>query len=186
MLLKMCILPLTKVFQVTMAILTSSPSVPANFHRGPAFEGLPGSSHTQRGVSSIVPALQLVSGSSSSHHPLNAGVARRDAQGRQEMANGHSAGEPTTSSESPPDNPPPEQLNLIRARTAEHNRVRRSRPQISRTSTDLGPGAAKRAHPAEETGELRHGWEDQYNSSEFLGLLSSVSIRWQCCGINIC
>lgn len=168
-----------------MAILTSSPSMPANFHRGPALEGLSGPSHTQNDVSSIAPALQLVSGSSSSHHPLNAGVARRDAQGRQQMANGHSASEPTTSSESPPENPPPDQLNLIRARTAEHKQVRRSRPQISRTSTDLGPGAGKRANPVEETGELRHGWEDQYNSSEFLGLLSSVSIRSQCSRMNI-
>lgn len=26
----------------------------------------------------------------------------------------------------------------------------------------------------EEHGELRHGWEDEYNSSEFLGQLNSV------------
>ena len=50
--------------------------------------------------------------------------------------------------------------------------------QLTRANTDYGP----RRHPSvvkhdvlEENWELRHGWEDQYNSTEYLGLLSSVS-----------
>lgn len=55
----------------------------------------------------------------------------------------------------------------------------KSKPQLLRANTDHGP---RRQSPllthdvAEENWELRHGWEDQYNSSEYLGLLSSVSI----------
>lgn len=55
-----------------------------------------------------------------------------------------------------------------------------SRPkgQLLRASTDLGPAReslSSKRDVTEENWELRHGWEDQYNSSEYLGLLSSVS-----------
>lgn len=53
----------------------------------------------------------------------------------------------------------------------------RPRPQLQRANTDHGP--QRRSSPgtsqaSEENWELRHGWEDQYNSSEYLGLLTSV------------
>lgn len=54
----------------------------------------------------------------------------------------------------------------------------RPKSQLLRASTDIGPrleSPAPRRDIAEENWELRHGWEDQYNSSEYLGLLSSVS-----------
>lgn len=54
-----------------------------------------------------------------------------------------------------------------------------ARGQLVRANTDHGP---RRQSPAkdpsgqeEENWELRHGWEDQYNSNEYLSLLSSVS-----------
>ena len=54
----------------------------------------------------------------------------------------------------------------------------RTRRQLQRANTDRGPRrqspSTARGNP-EENWELRHGWEDQYNSSEYLGLLSSVS-----------
>lgn len=55
----------------------------------------------------------------------------------------------------------------------------RPKGQLLRASTDLGPARdspASKRDVTEENWELRHGWEDQYNSSEYLGLLSSVSI----------
>ena len=61
----------------------------------------------------------------------------------------------------------------------------RPRSQLLRASTDINP---KRRSPSssrgasEENWEMRHGWEDQYNSSEYLGLLSSVGLlgtRWR-------
>ena len=58
--------------------------------------------------------------------------------------------------------------------------AQRPNRQLLRANTDYGP---RRQSPstgpkvAEENWELRHGWEDQYNSSEYLGLLSSVGIQ---------
>lgn len=158
-----------------MAILTSTVSLPPDFHRGPTYEGFTGPLHTQNGQSSTAPSLQLINSKSSSQHLSNGEAARSVAPGKQRMANGDPAGDFATSTALPPNKISPEQLELIRARTAEYNQVHRSRPLISRTNTDLGPGAGRHAHFVEETRELRHGWEDQYNSSEFLGLLSSVS-----------
>ena len=53
----------------------------------------------------------------------------------------------------------------------------RPRVQLQRANTDHGPqgrSSPGTSQAAEENWELRHGWEDQYNSSEYLGLLSSV------------
>jgi hypothetical protein len=55
----------------------------------------------------------------------------------------------------------------------------RPNAQLVRANTDCAPRrhspVIKRDLP-EENWELRHGWEDQYNSTEYLGLLSSVSL----------
>lgn len=69
----------------------------------------------------------------------------------------------------------PEQT-LSRSRTADNETLaHRPKPQLIRRRTDYERDRQS-AFAAEETGELRHGWEDQYNSSEFLGLLSSVGL----------
>lgn len=50
--------------------------------------------------------------------------------------------------------------------------------QLVRANTDYGPrrhSSVIKQDVPEENWELRHGWEDQYNSTEYLGLLSSVS-----------
>lgn len=49
---------------------------------------------------------------------------------------------------------------------------------LSRAATDLGP---RRPSPQgqprdEENWELRHGWEEEYNSEEYLNKLNAVSI----------
>lgn len=51
--------------------------------------------------------------------------------------------------------------------------------QLVRANTDINlprrsPSDSRGA--SEENWEMRHGWEDQYNSSEYLGLLSSVGM----------
>ena len=159
-----------------MAILTPSPSVPLVFPQGPTYEDFSGLSHRQNGQSSIGPSPQLTNGNSLLRLRTSAEAGRNVAPGKQRLINDHPAGDlATASTVSPPHDISPEHLELIRTRTAEPSLTHRSRPQISRTNTDLGPGAARRSHVVEEAGELRHGWEDQYNSSEFLGLLSSVS-----------
>lgn len=150
-----------------MAIIT-------NFHQGPTYEGFTGPSPSQNGLPATAASMQLTNSDASNQNRSVVGEARSAAPGKQRLSNGHPAGDIATASTN--DNISPEQLELIRARTAEYRPVHRARPQIPRTNTDFGPGAAERAY-TEEAGELRHGWEDQYNSSEFLGLLSSVSDR---------
>ena len=71
----------------------------------------------------------------------------------------------------------PEQQELARARTADNQR---SKPPLTRRRTDYERGrqpATAQIGPSEELGEFRHGWEDQYNSSEFLGQLTSVRLN---------
>ena len=74
----------------------------------------------------------------------------------------------------------PQQQALARARTAENQPwPPRSKGQLTRRRTDFERGrqpTTAQMGPSEELGELRHGWEDQYNSSEFLGQLSSVRL----------
>lgn len=53
----------------------------------------------------------------------------------------------------------------------------RPNAQLVRANSDYGPrrqSSVNKHDASEENWELRHGWEDQYNSTEYLGLLSSV------------
>ena len=74
-----------------------------------------------------------------------------------------------------------EQQELARARTADNQPwTHRSKHQLTRRRTDYERGrqpATAQIGPSEELGEFRHGWEDQYNSSEFLGQLTSVRLK---------
>ena len=66
--------------------------------------------------------------------------------------------------------------------TSEPSRERPRRQALTRSNTDHGP---RRPSPSERSAstsewtrdneELRHGWEDQYQSSEYLNVLNSVS-----------
>ena len=60
----------------------------------------------------------------------------------------------------------------------ENHQIMAHRPKTSmtRSKTTYEPenGLSTRETSVEEHAELRHGWEDQYNSSEFLGQLNSV------------
>ncbi|MCJ1469945.1 hypothetical protein MMC07_008589 [Pseudocyphellaria aurata] len=53
----------------------------------------------------------------------------------------------------------------------------RPKGQLQRANTDVGPrreSPAPRPNTTQENWELRHGWDDQYNSSEYLNTLSST------------
>lgn len=70
---------------------------------------------------------------------------------------------------------------LSRAHTENKVFCYRAKPQLTRSKTatyepDQIPFSPEAPH-VEEEGEIRHGWEDQYNSSEFLGHLSSVRFK---------
>ena len=72
-------------------------------------------------------------------------------------------------------------LGLAFAMTTQTAAQTGARGQLMRANTDYGPRRqfpAKKSNGVEEDNwELRHGWEDQYNSNEYLSLLSSVSIH---------
>ena len=92
------------------------------------------------------------------------------------LVNGHAAGRVASSE---PNNGF-ETQSVPRARTENHQALTQ-RPQASmtRSKTDykLDKISSTREGSVEEHGELRHGWEDEYNSSEFLGQLNSVHLH---------
>ena len=54
--------------------------------------------------------------------------------------------------------------------------------QLLRANTDSNLKRRSPSGASEENWEMRHGWQDQYNSSEYLSLLSSVRLlgmRWK-------
>ena len=70
------------------------------------------------------------------------------------------------------------EIQTVPSTRRENHQVMAHRPKTSmtRSKTTYEPenGLSTRETSAEEHTELRHGWEDQYNSSEFLGQLNSV------------
>ena len=117
-------------------------------------------------------------GQSTDQTPLYIKNVRAGPQDRNELenglVNGHAAGH---ASSSEPNNDLFEPQSIPRARTENHPTFPH-RPNVSmkRSKTNYEPGNISPIMEtnAEEHGELRHGWEDEYNSSEFLGHLNSV------------
>lgn len=159
-----------------MTVIASPPPVPMSFHHGNTLGNFAGPSNNPNGHFPVRPARQSASSNPAPHGLASLQSDSTGAVEKQRFTNGHAPGDlpmPT-----PNHNLSPEQQELIRSRTENQRLVHRPRAQLMRTQTDFGPNhqaRPARGGPAEETGELRHGWEDQYNSSEFLGLLSSVS-----------
>ena len=64
---------------------------------------------------------------------------------------------------------------------------RAARPgALGRSNTDIGPrrpSLSEKPEPAQDTWELRHGYDEQYNSAEYLSQLRSVS---NICSIPSC
>lgn len=162
-----------------MAVIASPPPVPTHYHQGSTHEGyaVAGPSNSQNAQLSAWPSPQLTSGAPTNKALASGEGTHSGRQGKQKLAYGQSStGDSATTG--PSYNILPEHQVLMRSRTEEQNLVHRPRTQLLRTKSDFGHQASSRRSTAvEETGELRHGWEDQYNSTEFLGLLSSVSVR---------
>ena len=63
------------------------------------------------------------------------------------------------------------------------SRATKPRRQLQRANTDCGPRAPSPRRDdqvTEENWELRHGWEDEYNSNEILAKLSTVGSLYRC------
>ena len=92
------------------------------------------------------------------------------------LVNGHAAGHVASSE---PNNMLDPQ-SIPRSRTENHQALaQRPKASMTRSKTDYKPDkiSLTREASVEEHGELRHGWEDEYNSSEFLGQLNSVHLH---------
>ena len=157
-----------------MTVIASPSPVSSPFHPGHTHAPFAGSSTIHDGQFSTRPSHQLADRRSIPPNLANLQLGRGDTVQKQRSTASHAAGDIAISGSN--HNLSPEQNELLRARTENQKLPHRPRAQLARTLTDLGPNhQAKSARiGTEETGELRHGWEDQYNSSEFLGLLSSV------------
>lgn len=93
------------------------------------------------------------------------------------LVNGHTAGHVASSE---PNHEPLEPHNMSRVRTENHQTfAHRPKASMTRSKTDYEPAniSSTRETSVEEHGEIRHGWEDEYNSSEFLEKLSSVYLH---------
>ena len=90
------------------------------------------------------------------------------------LVNGHAAAHAALSE---PNNGSSKTQTIASTRTENHQIiVRRPKTSMTRSKTTYEPEnfLSIRDTSVEEHAELRHGWEDQYNSSEFLGQLNSV------------
>ena len=70
---------------------------------------------------------------------------------------------------------------VSRARTENHRALaHRSRAPMTRSKSNYEPRSISTATETnmEEHGELRHGWEEEYNSKDFLGHLNSVYLEY--------
>ena len=155
-----------------MTVIASPPPLPASFGHANSHSAHVGPSNLQNNYFPARSSHQLLNGISASHGQNGP----QDSTGKQRLINGHTARNIATAGGT--HNISPEQQEPIRSRTESQKLANRPRGQLTRTQTDFGSkhqAHSSRDGPAEEVGELRHGWEDQYNSSEFLGLLSSVS-----------
>lgn len=135
-------------------------------------------SEIQLGQSADAPSQGPTSGHSTGR-PLgsleNGRIASQDGT-RQDTAlvNGHVAAHAALSE---PNNEPSKIQTIASTRTENHQiMVRRPKTSMTRSKTTYEPenDLSTRETSVEEHTELRHGWEDQYNSSEFLGQLNSV------------
>ena len=90
------------------------------------------------------------------------------------LVNGHASGH---ASSSELNNRSFEPQGVSRTLTENHQSlVHRPKASMIRSKTNYEPGnlSSMRETSVEERVELRHGWEEEYNSSAFLGHLNSV------------
>ena len=108
----------------------------------------------------------------------NGRVSPQDSNGLEiGLVNGHTAGHVASSE---PNREPFEPQNMSRVRTENHQTfAHRPKASMTRSKTNYEPAhiSSTREASVEEHGEIRHGWEDEYNSSEFLEKLSSVHLH---------
>ena len=167
-----------------MALLSPPSRAPASFHQSnPPPMRTPSLSETHLGQSAGGPPRRSTN-EYSAFRPLvsleNGWPSPQTSNGLENgLVNGHTAGHVASSE---PNNGN-ESQSIPRARTESHQALaQRPKASMIRSRTNYEPDKipSTREASGEEHGELRHGWEDEYNSSEFLGHLNSVYPHMLC------
>lgn len=161
-----------------MALLSSPPPTSTMFRQSNAPTGTASLSEIQLGQSAGGPSRGSINGRSTGRPLINLENGRPSLHESNRLetglVNGHSAGHVGSPE---PSNQSFETQNITRARTENHQAVaHRPKTLMTRSRTNYEPENIYLATETsvEEHGELRHGWEVEYNSSEFLGQLNSV------------
>ena len=160
-----------------MGLLTSPSPASTLFQQRNAPTRTPSRSETQLLQSSGGPSRASANGYPTSRPLANLENGRATPQGSSGLGYGLVNGDTEHVASSESDDRSFEPQNISRARTENHQ-ILAHRPRVSmaRSKTNYEPRntPSTRETNVEEHGELRHGWEDEYNSSEFLGQLNSV------------
>lgn len=161
-----------------MALLSSPSPASTAFHQDNAPTRTASLSETHLGQSDGGPPRGPTNGRSSGQtllNPKNGRISPQDSNGLEiGLVNGH-AGRHVASYKS--NNESLEPQSISRSRTDNHQTFpHRPKASMIRSKTSYEPEniSPTREASVEEHGELRHGWEDEYNSSEFLGHLNSA------------
>lgn len=161
-----------------MPLLVSPSPASTVFHQSNAPTRTDSLSETQLGQYAGGPLRGSVNGRSTGQPLVNLENRRASPQAcnglENGLVNGHAAGHVPSSE---PNNGSFEPQDISRTRTENHQILaHRPKASMTRSKTNYEPEnlSSTREISVEEHGELRHGWEHEYNSSEFLGKLNSV------------
>lgn len=161
-----------------MGLLNSPPPASAMFRQNNAPIHTASLSETQLGQSAGGPSRGSTNGKSTGRPLVNfeKGWASLQENNAPEtgLVNGHPAGHVGSSE---PSNKYFEPQNITRSRTERHQAIpHRPKKLMTRSKTNYEPEDIflARETTVEEHGELRHGWELEYNSEEFLEQLNLV------------
>ena len=160
-----------------MALLSPPSHASTFFHQSNAPIRTASLSETHLGQSAGGPSRGSANGKSAVRHLVSLEYGQGSLQNRNGLENGLVNGPITRQVVSSEPNNEFESQSVPRARTENHQALaQRPKAPMTRSKTDYEPDriSSTREANVEEHGEMRHGWEDEYNSSEFLGQLNSV------------
>ena len=166
-----------------MGLLSSPSQSLTMFHQSNVLNRTASLSETQLGQSAAGPSHRSTYGQATGRPFASLENGRSNPQGGTRLENGLVDGDTEHVASSEPNGSSFKPQSVSRVRTENHQAfAHRPRAMLTRSKTNYEPESISsiRDRTMEEHGELRHGWEDEYNSSEFLGQLNSVHHFFPC------
>lgn len=162
-----------------MGLLTSTSPAPPLFQQRNALSRTASLSESELVRSAGGPSRGSANGQTTGHRisRLEKGLAL--LQGSSGLGNGLVNGDAEHVASSETNDKSLKPQNVLRTRTENHQTlIHRPKASMARSNTTYESRnvSSSTETNVEEHGELRHGWEDEYNSSEFLGQLNSVYV----------